>query len=96
MKVIYLKKAVMFVFIFAIIIMGVFFYRLDKENLENKQEPKYCLKFTDEGNKKIKYLCLGYAVYREYTKSPKEAISESKSLKLGFWFFNKEKVKFVD
>lgn len=91
-----MKKAVIFVIIFAIIIAGVFFYNLDKENVETKQEPKYCLKFTDEGNRQIKYLCLGYAVYREYTKSPKESITASKSLKFGIWFFEKKPVKFTD
>lgn len=91
-----MKKAVIFVLLFAIIIAGVFFYNLDKENVENKIEPKYCLKFTDEGNKQIKYLCLGYAIYREYIKSPNEAMNDSKSIKFGIWFLDKKEVRYTN
>ena len=89
-----MKKAVIFVIIFAIIVTGILLYRIDKKNIEEKQEPKYCLKFVDEDKKQIKYLCLGYALYREYIKSPNEAMNDSKSLKFGVWFFEKEEIKY--
>lgn len=91
-----MKKAIVFVLLFAIIIAGVAFYHMDKDTVEAGKEPKYCLKFTDEENKKTKYLCLGYAVYREYVKSPNEVLKGSKSVKFGLWFLDKKSIKYSD
>ena len=89
-----MKRAVIFVLIFAIIVAGILLYRLDKKNIESKNEPKYCLKLVNEDKKQVKYLCLGYVLYREYDKSPNEAMNSSKSLKFGVWFLDKKEVRY--
>ena len=89
-----MKKAVIFVIIFAIIVAGILLHRLDKKEIEQGNEPRYCIKFIDEDKKEIKYLCLGYSLYRKYKKSPKEQMGESESLKFGVWFLEKKEVKY--
>ena len=89
-----MKKAIVFVLIFALIGAGILLHKLDKETVEKGEEPKYCLKFINEDKKEIKYLCLGYSLYRKYNKSPKERMGDSESLRFGVWFLDKKEVKY--
>ena len=89
-----MKKGVIFVIIFALIGAGIFFYNIDKENVETGKEPAYCLKIVNEQEKEAKYLCLGYSLIRKYKNSPKESMNNSESLKFGIWFMDKKEVRY--
>ena len=91
-----MKKTVIFVLIFAIIVSGIFLYKMDKKNIEDGFEPKYCIRIVNEEKKEIKYLGLGYSLYRKYNKSSNENLKESNELKFGIWFLGKKEVKFND
>lgn len=89
-----MRKEIVFFILFCLIAIGTILYKLDYENVKNRQEPKYCIKIVSEENQEIKYLCLGYAVYREYNKNISENIAHSKSVKMGVWFFKKQDIKY--
>ncbi len=89
-----MRIGLIFFIIFDLIGFGILLHKFDKENVEKGEEPKYCLKFINEEEKEIKYLCLGYSLYRKYNKSPKEAMGDSESLKFGIWFLGKKEIKY--
>jgi len=89
-----MRKEILFFILFCLIAIGAILYKIDYENVVNKQEPKYCIKMVSEENKEVKYLCLGYAIYKEYSKDAFENMGNSKSIKMGVWFFKKQDIKY--
>lgn len=82
-----MKKEFGFALIFIIIFFGVWFYYMDKKNVESGKEPEYCIKIVKEEEKKVNYYCLGYTATRKYGNKPNESFD---SMDFGVWFFKKE------
>ncbi len=89
-----MKKGVIFVLIFAIIGAGILLYRVDKENVESGKEPEYCIKIVNEEEKEVRYLCLGYSMFRRFKNSPTEGMKNSEYVKFGVWFMDKKEVRY--
>ena len=88
------KKVVVFVIIFALIGAGILFHKMDKESILEGNEPKYVIKIVDEDKKEIKYLGLGYVLYRKYSNKPTEKMGDARELKFGLWFLGKDEIKY--
>ena len=89
-----MKKGLLFVIIFALIGAGILLYRVDKENVEQGKEPEFCIKLVNEEEKEIKYLCLGYSMFRRFKNSPDESMNKSEYVKFGVWFTDKKEVRY--
>ncbi len=87
-----MKKGVIFVLIFAIIIAGVLLHKMDEKTIRSGNEPKYTIKIVSEDKKEVKYLGLGYVLYRKYKNSPNERMGDSLNLKFGVWFLEKQEI----